>query len=260
MVIPVWDRNPVRRTPVVTWLLIAVNVGVFLVTPVAGTALGGGGAARICRSEAFYQRYGAEPRELIRNQADRGPVPTGEVVRDPLGQPIACVAALPTYDKIPALSVLTAMFLHGSWLHLLGNMLFLFVFGNNVEDRLGRVRYLVFYLLGGLAAAGLQWLASRGSDVPTIGASGAIAAVLAGYLVLYPRAMVITLIGWIPFPVPAMLFLLVWILLQVAGAAAGFNAVGPDTGGVAYFAHLGGFAFGLLTVRLFDRGPPPQLS
>ena len=83
---------------------------------------------------------------------------------------------------------------------------------------------------------------------------------LAGYLVLYPRAMVITLIGWIPFPVPAMLFLIVWILLQVAGASAGVNAVGSDTGGVAYFAHLGGFAFGLLTVRLFDRGPPPQLS
>jgi membrane associated rhomboid family serine protease len=136
-------------------------------------------------------------------------------------------------------------------------MLFLWIFGNNVEDRLGRPRFIVFYLLGGLAAAGLQWLASRGSDVPTIGASGAIAAVLAGYLVLFPRAMVITLIGWIPIPVPAMLFLVVWILLQVAGASAGVGAVGSDTGGVAYFAHVGGFAFGLLTVKLFDRGVPP---
>jgi membrane associated rhomboid family serine protease len=153
-----------------------------------------------------------------------------------------------------ALTVLTSMFLHGGWAHLGFNMLFLWIFGNNVEDRLGRPRFIAFYLLGGVAAVALQWLAARGSDVPTIGASGAIAAVLAGYLVMYPRAVVITLVGWIPLPVPAMLFLLIWIGLQVAGAAAGFGEVGGGGGGVAYFAHLGGFAFGLAAVKPLDRG------
>lgn len=257
MVIPVWDRNPVRRTPVVTWLLIAVNVGVFLVTPVAGTALGDGGAARICRSEAFYQRYGAEPRELIRNQADRGPVPTGEVVRDRFGRPVACVAAPPTYDKIPALSVLTAMFLHGSWLHLLGNMLFLFVFGNNVEDRLGRLRYLLFYLLCGYVATYAFAAASPDSTTTLVGASGAIAGVLGAYLVLYPRVRVISLIPFLlflPFPLPAWLVLGSWFLLQWMYASG--VAVTQATG-VAYLAHVAGFVVGaLLALPLRARGQP----
>ena len=114
-------------------------------------------------------------------------------------------------------TVFTSMFLHAGWAHLGFNMLFLWVFGSKVEDRLGRVRFLAFYLLGGVAALGLQWVADPGSAVATIGASGAIAAVLAGYLLLYPRALILTLVGWIPIPLPAVLFLLIWILLQLAG-------------------------------------------
>ena len=250
--IPLHDNVPTRSRPVVTIALIVINIAIFLVEvygPVQHLQTTRGKVFAVEGQTAITAEYGFVPCEvqhLCRLGDDR----------------IDLGANAPfIVPHVPVLvTILTAMFLHGGWAHLGFNMLFLWIFGNNVEDRLGRVRYLIFYLLGGLAAAGLQWLASRGSDVPTIGASGAIAAVLAGYLVLYPRAMVITLIGWIPFPVPAMLFLLVWILLQVAGAAAGFNALGSDTSGVAYFAHLGGFAFGLLTVRLFDRGPPPQLS
>ncbi len=156
---------------------------------------------------------------------------------------------------VPVLvTLLTSMFLHGGWAHLGFNMLFLWIFGNNVEDRLGRARFTAFYLLGGLSASLLQWLFDRSSDVPTIGASGAIAAVLAGYLLLYPRAVVITLVGWIPLPLPAVLFLVIWIGLQVVGAATGFGQVGGHSGGVAYFAHVGGFLFGLAAVRSLDRG------
>ena len=154
---------------------------------------------------------------------------------------------------VPVLaSVFTSMFMHGSWEHVLGNMLFLWIFGNNIEDRLGRRRFIVFYLLGGLAAAVLQFLAGPSSDVPNIGASGAIAAVLGGYLVLYPRAAVITFIPpFFFFPLPAVLFLLGWILLQVY--SAGSVQVGSAGGGVAYFAHIGGFIFGLLTIRWWVR-------
>jgi membrane associated rhomboid family serine protease len=220
-VIPLHDNVPTRRRPVVTIALIAINIAIFLV-----------------------EVYG--PVQHL-------PTTHGKVFRVDLGANAPFIV-----HHVPVLlTIFTAMFLHGGWAHVGFNMLFLWIFGNNVEDRLGRPRFLIFYLLGGVAAIGLQWLASRGSDVPTIGASGAIAAVLAGYLVLYPRAMVITLIGWIPVPLPAMLFLVVWILLQVVGASAGMGSVGSEAGGVAYFAHVGGFAFGLLTVKLFDRGVPP---
>jgi membrane associated rhomboid family serine protease len=251
-VIPLHDNVPTRSRPVVTIALIVINIAIFLVEvygPVQHLQTTRGKVFPVEGQTAITAEYGFVPCEVQ------------HVCR--LGDDRIDLGANAPFivPHVPVLvTILTAMFLHGGWAHVGFNMLFLWIFGNNVEDRLGRVRYLIFYLLGGLAAAGLQWLASRGSDVPTIGASGAIAAVLAGYLVLFPRAMVITLIGWIPFPVPAMLFLLVWILLQVAGAAAGFNALGSGTGGIAYFAHLGGFAFGLLTVRLFDRGPPPALS
>ena len=155
---------------------------------------------------------------------------------------------------VPVLaSVVTAMFMHGSWEHVLGNMLFLWIFGNNIEDRLGRRRFILFYLLGGLAAAVLQFAAGPNSDVPNIGASGAIAAVLGGYLVLYPRAAVVTFIPPFFFPLPAVFFLLGWILLQVY--AAGSVQVGSAGGGIAYFAHIGGFVFGLLTIRWWAGRP-----
>ncbi len=245
--IPLHDNVPTRRRPVVTIALIVINIAVFVFEvygPVQHLQTTRGKVFPVENQTAITSAYGFVPCEVQ------------SVCR--LGNDRVDLGANAPFvvHHVPVLlTVLTAMFLHGGWAHVGFNMLFLWIFGNNVEDRLGRPRFLVFYLLGGVAAAALQWLASRGSDIPTIGASGAIAAVLAGYLVLYPRAMVITLIGWIPFPVPAVLFLVVWILLQVAGASSG--AVGADGGGVAYFAHLGGFAFGLLTIKLFDRGVPP---
>ena len=146
------------------------------------------------------------------------------------------------------------MFMHGGLLHLGGNMLFLWIFGNNVEDAMGSVKFLVFYLLGGLAALALQVVIDPSSQVPTLGASGAIAAVLGGYILLFPRARVVTVIFIVFFftilELPALLVLGLWFLQQ---ALFGYFdlAQPPGGGGVAYFAHIGGFVFGLLAVRLF---------
>ncbi len=161
----------------------------------------------------------------------------------------------------------TSMFLHGSFLHIFGNMLFLAIFGPNVEDAMGRVRYSAFYLLGGLVALGAQVLASPSSTAPTLGASGAIAAVLGGYLLLYPRARVLSLVFIVFFvtiiEVPAVFLLGFWFLEQLYFGAAGLASPVGGGEGVAYFAHIGGFAFGLIVVRLFARRPhkpePPRL-
>jgi membrane associated rhomboid family serine protease len=248
-VIPLHDNVPTRRRPVVTVALILINVAVFLVEiygPVQHVETTRGKVFAVQSQTAITSEYGFVPCEVEHT------CPLGDDHVD-LGANAPFI-----FHHVPvAVTVFTSMFLHGGWAHVLFNMLFLWIFGNNVEDRLGRPRFILFYLLGGVAAVALQWLADRGSDVPTIGASGAIAAVLGGYLLMFPRAFVITLIGWIPIPIPAVLFLLVWIGLQIAGASAGVNAVGSGGGGgVAYFAHLGGFAFGLLAVKPLDRGPP----
>ncbi len=186
MVLPVHDANPTRRTPVVTYLLIAVNVVAFLLSPVATHVLGGSQAAAQCRQVAFFDKYAAEPDEVLTNRQQPTGA-TGAVGRDPQTGQVGCVEQRPApFSKVPALSVLTAMFLHGGWLHLLGNMLFLFVFGNNVEDRLGRLRYLAFYLGCGYVATYGFSLFDPSSTSPLIGASGAIAGVLGAYLVLFP--------------------------------------------------------------------------
>jgi membrane associated rhomboid family serine protease len=148
------------------------------------------------------------------------------------------------------------MFLHGSLLHLAGNMLFLWIFGNNIEDSMGRLRFVAFYLLGGLAALAAQVLVDPNAAVPTVGASGAIAAVLGGYALLYPRARVITVVFIVIFftiiELPALLVLGFWVLMQIFLAAGDLssNTVGAE-GGVAYYAHIGGFVFGLLAIKLF---------
>src|SRR5260370_6244612 len=184
MVIPIHDATPVGRTPWVTYSLIAINVVVLLLTPTSQTAVAGSpGPAAVCRQQAFYDRYAAIPREMTHDHP-LAFVATGQ----PGPNPDTCVFAPPTYHKIPALSVLFSMFLHAGWLHLLGNMLFLAIFGNNVEDRLGHVRYLLFYLLWGYVAAYGFAAVSPNSTEPLVGASGAIAGVLGAYLVLYPRA------------------------------------------------------------------------
>ena len=166
-------------------------------------------------------------------------------------------------------TVFSSMFMHGSWFHILGNMLFLWIFGNNVEDAMGKVTFLLWYLAGGIAATALQTFATlqfgnvQDASVPNIGASGAIAAVLGAYFVLLPRAHVLTVIflGFFFFlwEIPAVVFLGIWILLQALEGGLGLLAP-QSSGGVAFFAHIGGFAFGLATVRLFGRRRPLQPS
>jgi membrane associated rhomboid family serine protease len=147
-------------------------------------------------------------------------------------------------------SVFVSMFLHGGWLHIGGNMLYLWIFGNNVEDRLGRVRYVIFYLMGGLAAAGLELAVGPNSAVPTLGASGAIAAVLGAYLLMFPRARVLTLVFFfLPVELPAGLLLGGWFVLQLFHGVGGMGT--QVNGGVAYFAHVGGFLFGMAATWLF---------
>jgi membrane associated rhomboid family serine protease len=242
MVIPVHDLNPLRRTPWVTYGLIALNVLIFLASP--GTLpTGPSTASTVCHQEAFSYHWGAIPRELITGHQLLRPVPTGQEVSTVSGP--ACVLASRPYHKTPWLSVLTAMFVHTGWLHLLGNMLFLLIFGNNIEDRFGRIRYLVFYLACGyLAAYGFAAL-NGSSPEPLVGASGAIAGILGAYVVLYPRARVWSLVPFllfIPLPIPAWIVLGLWFVLQWADSL-GHSAAG---GGVAYLAHIVGFLAGML--------------
>jgi membrane associated rhomboid family serine protease len=241
MVIPVHDINPLRRTPWVTWALIAINVGVLLITPgmIPGSLPQ---AATACRQDAFDYRYGAIPREMIKGRPLQV-VPTGRAVTTASGP--ACLAGPPPYHKNPVLSVLTAMFVHAGWLHLLGNMLFLAVFGNNVEDRFRRLPYLIFYLACGYIAAYGFALVHPSSTTPLIGASGAISGVLGAYLALYPRARVWSLVPFlffIPLRIPAWIVLGLWFVLQWAYAVGGI----AGGGAVAYVAHVFGFIAGLL--------------
>jgi membrane associated rhomboid family serine protease len=255
VVIPVHDVNPVRRTPWVTYLLVAANVVVFLRTPVVPTSVTGDTSlAHLCQIQAFIERWGAVPRELIHDQMPRL-VPTGRAVVGPQGP--GCLLGHPSYDKSPPLSVLTAMFLHGSWIHLLGNMLFLWIFGNNVEDRLGKVRFLLFYLVCGYAAAYGFALADPESTTPLIGASGAIAGVLGGYLVLYPRVKVWGLVPalfFLPLRLPAWVVLGMWFVLQ-AFYSAGYGT--SPAGTVAYLAHVVGFVVGALLLLPLRRSGVP---
>jgi membrane associated rhomboid family serine protease len=240
MVIPVHDVNPLRRTPWVTYALIAVNVVVLLLTPgmVPGSL---SQAATVCKQEAFDEQFGAIPRELV-NQRPLAAVVTGQVVVTPRGP--ACVVGRPPYRKNPVLSVLTAMFVHAGWLHLLGNMLFLAIFGNNIEDRFRKIPYLIFYLACGYIAAYGFAFVHPSSITPLVGASGAIAGVLGAYLALYPRARVWSLVPFlffIPLRIPAWIVLGLWFVLQWAYS---FGLGGG--GAVAYVAHVFGFLAGLL--------------
>jgi len=235
MFFPYKDDNPTELTPTVTVGIIALNVIVWIVFQGAGSvhAL----AASTCE-------WGLVPGEILRR------VPAGISV--PLGQGFECITTgHPNY-----LTVFTSMFLHGSWFHILGNMWFLWIFGNNIEDAMGHGRYLVFYLLSGVAAAAAQTLSNTHSAVPMIGASGAISGVMGAYLVLFPKVKVHTLVFLAFFfttiAVPAYLMLAWWFLVQFLSGlpALGGNA---DTGGVAVFAHMGGFVAGLLLVKPFAK-------
>ncbi len=237
VVIPLSDENPTLRAPVVTILLLVAIGCVWVFVQGAGLdehAL----AASVCN-------FGLVPGEITHL------TPVGRAV--PLGPDIACVV-----DREPVnwLTPITSMFLHGGWMHVLGNGLFLWVFGNNVEDSMGRVRFAVFYVLCGVAAAALQVVIDPDSAVPMVGASGAIAGTLGAYLRLYPRAHVNMLFVIIVFvrviPLPAWMVLFWWILWQVLGGLPQLSPVDAGhTSGVAFWAHIGGFAAGALLIGLF---------
>jgi membrane associated rhomboid family serine protease len=252
VVIPIYDENPTRRRPYVTWALIAVNAVVFLISPVARAPLfGSPSPVQQCEQQAYFLRWGAVPAELTRNQ--QLPVALAP------GAPAQCQASL-DYVKRPWLSSVTSIFVHGGWLHLLGNMLFLYVFGNNVEDRFGRVWFLLFYLLVGVVATYGFAFTRPDSVEPLVGASGAISGVLGAYLVLFPRARVLSLVSFLfflPLRLPAWIVLGVWFLLQAVYA----EGAGVSGGGeVAYLVHVIGFALGVLCAALVAQRmrPPPR--
>ena len=235
---PIGDDNPTLRTPVVTYALLLMLLAVWLLVQGAGSGLAV--ATTVCN-------LGLVPGELT------GQARVGLAV--PIGQGIACVV---DRESINWLTPLTSMFLHGSWGHLLGNGLFLWVFGNNVEDSMGRGRFLAFYLLCGLAAAAAQVAVGPASPVPMVGASGAISGVLGGYLLLYPRVHVKVLFILFIFirviHIPAYLVLLWWIGYQIVLGLPELMALDSEvSGGVAFWAHIGGFAAGLALIKLFAR-------
>jgi membrane associated rhomboid family serine protease len=241
-VIPLKDNIPTDRFPFVTVALILANVVVYLL------AIRHGGSLISGPDTQEVVKYGTIPFAVTHPGDSCGIVQTGA------GQALGCVkGSLP--NTIPAWeTIFSAMFMHASILHIGGNMLFLWIFGNNIEDSMGPVKYLIFYILGGVAALALQVAIDPSSPTPTLGASGAIAAVLGGYLLLYPRARVLTLVFIVLFftviELPALVVLAIWFVEQAVFAALNLTNPTGGGGGVAYFAHVGGFVFGLITVRL----------
>jgi membrane associated rhomboid family serine protease len=243
---PLKDNIPTRRFAVVTVLIIVANVVAFFAFEDAKISFSGGHV-----SDQKVVEYGAIPYEITH--------PGKECfVRS---SAVECQGLNGVLDNAPHrdqppwwVTVFTSMFMHGGILHIAGNMLFLWIFGNNIEDSMSVWRFPIFYLLGGIAALAVQTLVDPSSAAPTIGASGAIAGVLGAYARLYPRARVVTLIFIVIFftivTLPALLVLGIWFLIQVAYGASDLGQP-LGGGGVAYFAHIGGFVFGLLLIRLF---------
>jgi membrane associated rhomboid family serine protease len=252
---PLKDNIPLARLPIVTIALVAINAIVYLLSIRHGGSLFGGPA------DGVAVHYGAIPYELTHpgSHCDFASVAGPEGVASTVacqGQP--GVSGSPGPQPASWETVITSMFLHGSFLHIFGNMLFLAIFGPTVEDTIGRPRFLAFYLLGGLIALAAQVLVDPSSTGPTLGASGAIAGVLGGYILLYPRARILSLVLIVFFvtivEVPALLLLGFWFLEQLYFGLAGLAAPLGGGEGIAYFAHIGGFAFGLLAIRLFALG------
>ena len=215
--VPLRDENPITITPFVTYGLIAVNILVFLYELSLPPQ----------QLQGFFQLAAVVPRELS-----------------------ASFAGIPVNQPVPEfLTLVTSQFLHGGFLHLAGNMLFLWIFGNNVEDQLGHVKYLIFYIACGVLAGLTQWFFSQGSAIPSLGASGAIAGVLGAYILRFPNARILTLFGYFFTYVPAYFFLGWWFIQQAIYGVASLNArsnIGMESGGVAYWAHAGGFVFGAI--------------
>jgi len=226
--LPIKDNVPTRTFPIVTVSLIVANVVVWLLETRGGV-------------DKEVLRYGYYPC----------------TVEGPCAEPASLIPHLPWWE-----GAFSSMFMHGSWVHIGGNMLFLWIFGNNVEDALGKVRFLLWYVAAGLAATAaqtivtLQFSDAAGASIPNVGASGAIAGVLGAYFILLPSASVLTLFFFVILrEIRAVYFLGIWFLFQLWDG--GFAVLHPQSGGgVAFFAHIGGFVFGLLTVRLLCKQPP----
>jgi membrane associated rhomboid family serine protease len=220
--LPIRDTIRSRTFPIVNWVIVIANVLVFLYEVSLSSP----------QLDRFIHQFG-----LVTAQVD-------------------------SFNPLTWYPFFTHMFLHGGWFHLLSNMWILVIFGDNIEDRLGSDRYLAFYLLGGLIAGMVQFLLGGDPRIPSIGASGAVAAVLGGYLFFYPRARVITLIMLFIFPwfveLPAVIFLGFWFLTQLYSGLASLASTSVEWGGVAWWAHIGGFMFGLLIARMFGIGRKQQ--
>lgn len=227
---PIRDDNPSFLTPYATYAIIGLNVVAWVLVQGLGAepALSGS----VCK-------LGLIPAELLHAGS------TG--TRPPMGPETVCALGSGGWY-----TVLTSMFMHGGWLHVIGNLWFLWIFGNNVEDAMGHVRFAVFYLLCGLAAAGLQVASNPESAIPMVGASGAIGGVMGAYVLLYPRVHVhlLIILGFYvtTIAVPAVFMLGYWLLLQLLG---GVSSLGAQGGGVAFWAHVGGFAAGAALIPLF---------
>ena len=223
MFIPLKDENPTSRFPYVTVFLIALNILIFLYQFFSPQGL-----------QHYVLKMGAIPYEIT--HFTTVPVFSGEYQE-------------PIIRLLPPFALLASMFVHGGWLHLLGNMLYLWIFGNNIEDFLGPFRFIIFYLLSGLGASLTHIAFHPNSQVPMIGASGAIAGVLGAYLILYPRARVLTFVFLFfiirILPIPAFFILGIWFIAQVLNVGLG--------GGVAWFAHIGGFLIGIGLIKIYTR-------
>ncbi|HYV24323.1 MAG TPA: rhomboid family intramembrane serine protease [Pyrinomonadaceae bacterium] len=248
MLFPIADDNANRRTtPVVNYVLILINIFVFVFLQGLGS------------NDRFTYAYSTVPGEII---TGRDIVTRPVEVQNFTGQRMEMPGLQPT--PIPVwLTLMTSMFMHGGIAHIFGNMLFLFIFGDNIEDRLGHLRYLLYYLVCGIIA-GLSHvfataaLAADASSllVPSLGASGAISGVLGGYILLYPTNRVVVLLGWFATPMPAFLAIGLWFVFQLI-SGLGVLGSGSQAGGVAYAAHIGGFIAGLILIKIFALGRRP---
>ena len=227
--VPLHDDNPTRSTPIVTYWLLGLNIFIFLyeITLPSG------------QLELFFDRWAIVPNQLTASFAGQG--------------------AFPLWEWI---TLISSQFLHGGFLHLGGNMLYLWVFGNNIEDQLGKVKFLIFYLGCGVLAGLSQWIIEPTSTIPTLGASGAIAGVMGAYILRFPRAQILTLIPLFFFittvRIPALFFLGFWFVQQAFYGIASLNSPMSVGGGVAYWAHAGGFVFGLILGPLLGLMRQPQ--
>jgi membrane associated rhomboid family serine protease len=235
--IPLSDENPTLHTPVMTWIILGLMFVAWFVVEGAGNPF---------RMAVSVCNYGMVPGELS------GRVRVGVGV--PLGSGLACVV---DRSAVNWLTPVTSIFLHGGWMHLLGNALFFWVFGNNIEDSMGPVRFLGFFILCGLVAGATHVIVDPGSPIPTVGASGAIAGILGAYLVLYPKVKVNMLFIFVIFfriiPLPAWIVLAYWFVVQLLSGWSQLTPLRPEiSGGVAFWAHIGGFIAGVSLIKLFE--------